>query len=247
MWDWETPDFKGSIRRPNLPCVFRCGEINDHAIGHYVRLTEEWQFFWFDLCCKIYYGKYHQDLTADEREWFGSKWTSVGDTTTAFTNQHGLDRFRNYILKNRLGAQDPKIYTLVCGGASLAGTPVEYKKGKKSVWMLRVAHFDGNRPPPPVETIDPYTDPRVFFANTIRNKRIRGTYCIKVFEEGNPLKPIVREIEHGYSVNRFPQFHRDGQLYDCPVPLVATEDIYFPMKYLVPISAGAKIFPYFPD
>lgn len=246
MWDWERDDFQG-VFRPNLPAVFRCGELKNPSFGHYVNLTREWQFFWFDLCCHIYYGKYHQGLTPEELEWFGSKWTSVGATTTAFTNDHGLDRFRNYVLRKRLDSEDPKIYTLVCGGASLAGTPMLYKKGRKKMWMLKVAHFDGNRPPPPVETIDPYTDPRVFFATTIRNKTIKHPYSIEVFDEEDASLPCkTKDFNHGFSINRFPQFKRGGQLYDCPVPLVAYEDIYFPMKYLVPLSGGAKAYPYFP-
>lgn len=246
MWDWELDDFTG-IWRDELPSVFRCGEINDHSIGHYVTLTKEWQFFWFDLCCKIYYGKYHQDLTPEEYEWLGNRWTALGANKRAFTNLHGLDKFRNYVMGQRLDAEDSKIYTLVCSGASLAGTPVEFKKGRKRMWMLNVAHFDGNKPPPPVETIDPYTDPRVFFATTIRSKTIKGTYSIPVFEEGDPACLITREIKHGYSVNPFPQFRKDDRLVDCPVPLIATQDIYYPLKYLVPISTGSKAFPYFPQ
>ena len=245
MWDWERDDFKvKGLFRPNLPCVFRCGEIKDHNLGHYVPLTREWQFFWFDLCCKIVYGRYHQDLTKIEYHQLANKWTVVGGNTTAFTNKKGLDKFRNYVLKERLEKEDPKIYTLVCGGASLAGSLVPFVKGKKSKWMLKVNHFDGTRPPPPVETIDPYTDPRVFFANSITSKKIKGKYNVINFEEGSNL-PNLKGKEYpdgGYSVNPFPQF--DGK--DVPVPLIAATDIYYPLTDLVSIDTGQKPSPYFP-
>ena len=230
-----------------MPGVFRCGDIDDHRNGHYTRLTREWQFFWFDLCCKIYYGRYHQDLTKEEYRWLANRWTSVGATTTAFTNLHGLDKFRNYVLDTNEGMEDPKIYTLVCGGASLAGTPVLFQKGNERRWMLKVEHFDGNKPPPPVETIDPERDPRVFYATTIRNKRIAHEYEIKVFDEqSNPPGLKTESFKHGFAVNPFPQFKKNGIAQHCPVPLIARSDIYFPLSGLAAIEPGQKWNPYFP-
>jgi hypothetical protein len=245
MWDWEIINF--DVDRPKMPCVFRCGDIADHSNGHYTALTKEWQFFWFDLCCKIYYGRYHQDLTKAEYKWLANRWTSVGGNTTAFTNNHGLDKFRNYVLDERQGKEDPKIYTLVCGGASLAGTQVRFKKGNKTVWMLKVVHFDGTKSPPPVETIDPYTDPRVFFATTITGKKVAKEYQVVIFnEQTNPPSQEIKTFARGFSVNPFPQLKKDGQLLDCPIPLIASKDIFYPLKDLVAIEAGKKPSPYFP-
>ena len=246
MWDWERDDFE-EITRPNLPGVFRCGEISDPSNGHYVDLTRAWQFFWFDLCCKIVYGCYHQDLTRQEYKRLADRWTVVGATKTAFTNQHGLNDFRNYVLETRMDKEEPKIYTLVCGGATLIGTPVQFKKGGRRAWMLKVAHFDGRAGPPPVETIDPYTDPRVFFATTITKRKIKDKYQIAIFDEQtNPPGYGIREFKQGYKVNPFPQFKRDGRVLDCPIPLIANEDIYYPLKDLVPLGMAEKPSPYFP-
>ena len=246
MWDWERDKFE-KIKRPNLPGVFRCGELSNHLNGHYVNLTRDWQFFWFDLCCQIYYGRYHQDLTPDEYKWLADKWTGVGATTTAFTNQHGLDDFRNYVLDTNADEEEPMIYTLVCGGATLTGTPVAFKKGGKNVWMLKVTRFDGKKTPPAVETIDPYTDPRVFFATTITNKRVKEKYQLPVFDEKtSPPGYKVKEIREGYRVNPFPQFKKDGRALDCPIPLIANQDIYYPLKDLVPLDTTEKPSPYFP-
>lgn len=246
MWDWERDGFE-KVTRPNLPGVFRCGELGDASNGHYVPLTREWQFFWFDLCCKIYYGRYHQDLTPREYKHLAERWTVVGATTTAFTNHHGLDKFRNYVLDLRSEKEEPMIYTLVCGGATLAGTPELFKKGNKRTWMLKVARFDGRKPPPPVETIDPYTDPRVFFATTITNRRIKDRYTIPVVDERtNPPGYQTKEIREGYKVNAFPQFKKGNRLLDCPIPLIASKDIYYPLKDLVPLPAAEKPSPYFP-
>lgn len=246
-WDWEIPGF--DIERPQMPGVFRCGDLDNPLNGHYTRLTREWQFFWFDLCCKVYYGRYHQDLTKAEYRWLANRWTSVGATTTAFTNLHGLDKFRNYVLDENREMEDPKIYTLVCGGASLAGTPVLFQKGNKRSWMLKVEYFDGTKPPPPVQTIDPGTDPRVFFATTIRKKRIKREYEIVVFnEELNPPGREPAKFSGGFSVNPFPQFKKNGVAQDCPIPLIASKEIYFPLSQLAAIdpAEGQKPSPYFP-
>ncbi len=225
MWDWERVN---KPRRVDCPDVYRCGQKENTNNGHYVTLTREWQFFWFDLCCKVVYGCYHYELTDERREFLAHKWTGVGGQTTAFTNFHGLDKWKNYVLNERMKKLEPMIYTLICGGASLAGTPVTIKKGKVDVPLLKVAHFDGRRPPPPVESINPYTDPRVFFATIITDNRIK-------------LKdqPAV----DAFAVIPFPQF--DGM--PVPVPIVATEDIYYPMKFLIPIEDGKKANPYFPS
>jgi hypothetical protein len=220
-WDWEgLAEYNGGVREvaPD-PCVFRCGELENNQNGHYVTLTPEWQSFWFELCCKACFGRYSQNLSKGHSRWLALRWTSVGGTTTAFTNGHGLDQFRNYILDENRDADPAKIYTLVCGGATLTGTVVKNSKGTD---MLKVDHFDGMKLPPPVETIDPNNDPRVFFANIITARWV---------------KP-----QGGFKVIRFPQFR--GK--DVPIPLIANTDIYYPLNDLEEISAGIKPSPYYP-
>lgn len=217
--DWEISDFTGDILRPNRPCVFRCGDIENNRDGHYAKLNQEWQFFMFDLASKIVYdGRTHQDLTKTEYDWLAGKFTSVFANSTAFTNQNGFDIKANFITGERLNDELPKIYTLVCGGASVSGTIAANSKGMQ---MLKVDHFNGAAPPPPVETINPYTDPRVFFATTITGVKVNG----------------------GYKVNRFPQY--GGK--DVPVPLIASKDIYYPIKDLRAVENGIqKPSPYYP-
>ena len=215
-WDWELDDFDGEISRSNLPCVFRCGESNNNSNGHYTPLNKEWQFFWFDLCCKVFYKRYHQDLTKKEYEWLAKKWTGVGGSKTAFMNGKGLNTKRNHVLGERMDKEEAAIYTLVCGGASLTGIRVVNAKG---VEMLKVNHFDGKKPPPPADTINPHTDPRVFFATTI----------------------TARKIADGFSVNPFPQFKGT----DVPIPLIASKNIFYPMKDLQVVEGGQKPSPYF--
>jgi len=218
-WDWEgTVKFGTSFRKvaPD-PCVFRCGELNDNEIGHYVDLTEAWQWFWFELCCKTSFGCYSRNLSRRKRTWLANRWEAVGGNWTAFTNGHGIDLFQNFILGERLDREPPAIYTLVCGGATLTGEVVRNGKG---VDMLKVDHFDGGKPPPPVESIDLYADPRIFFANIITTK---------------PVKDADKK-DIGYRVVRFPQFR--GK--DVPVPLIANSDIYYPLSDLEEISTGVK-------
>lgn len=172
----------------------------------------------FDLSCRIVYGRTHEALTAEEYDWLANRFTGVFGDRTAFCNMKGFDVKANFITGERLNDELPAIYTLVCGGASLSGTVVTNSKGRQ---MLKVRHFDGTQPPPSAETIDPYTDPRVFFATTITDAKIDG----------------------GYKVNRFPQY----QGRDVPVPLIASRDIYYPMSDLrIGGSGPEKPSPYFP-
>jgi hypothetical protein len=223
-WDWEgLAQYSGGVRTvaPD-PCVFRCGELENNLNGHYAALTREWQFFWFELCCKACFGRNSRNISKKHFNWLARRWTMVGATTTAFTNGHGLDHFRNYVLNSNLELEDPKIYTLVCGGATLTGTIVKNSNG---IEMLQVDHFDGTKPPPPVETIDLDTDPRVFFATIITARRVKD-----------------RNNREGFKVIRFPQFKEKN----TPVPLIANTDIYYPLSDLEEILTGIKPSAYYP-
>jgi hypothetical protein len=185
---------------------------------HYTKLNKV-AFFLFDLSCKVVFnGRRHQELLPSEYIWLADRFTSVFADTTAFANNHGFDVCANFITEENLDAELPALYTLVCGGASLAGTMAVNSKGMK---MLKVDHFDGTQPPPDVRTIDPYTDPRVFFATIITDNQVPG----------------------GYRVRRFPQY--DGK--DVPVPLIASRDIYYPMDDLAVLEPiFQKPSPYYP-
>jgi hypothetical protein len=215
--DWERTDFEGYIKRPNLPCVFRCGELVNNTYGHYSQLDADWQFFLMDLLCLSYFGKPRKELTKVERDWMAKRTTAVYAGGRAFANNKGLDQFRNYLTGERMTAGLPAIYTLVCGGASVTGTKVINAKG---VPMLKVDHFDHAAGPPPIESIDIRTDPRIFFATTIT-----GT------KKGD-----------GYAVYRFPQL--EGK--DVPIPLIAMTDIYYPMNDLRAVTGTVKPSPYWP-
>jgi hypothetical protein len=223
-FDWERDDWTGTVTRSGMPCVFRCGELIDNDYGHYVELTKEWQFFWFDLCCKSYYGKYHEELTSAQYSWLAQKWTAVGGDDKAFTNQHGLDYFRNYVLNTGIGKQNPAIYTLICGGASTK--PLSIVKNNRGMLMAEIPSFDGTKPPPDVRTIDIKTDPRIFMANSITSKE------------------IIVDGRKTYAINPFPQFQKNYAPQDVPVPLVSNEPIYYPVKYLVKWEGNVKFNPY---
>lgn len=186
-------------------------------IGHFTKLERAWQFFMFDLACFVVFGRYHADLNNSEYEWLSHKFTSVFAETTAFCNGHGFDKNINYVTGDLKNDTLPAIYTLVCGGASVAG---EVAVNSKGVEMLRVEHFDGAAAPPDVRMIDPYSDPRIFWATTITNSPYDG----------------------GYKVYKFSQY--DGA--DVPVPLIASSDIYFPLEFLATYAATMRRSPYNP-
>ena len=188
-FQWQRADASEYHGRDNLPMVFRMGDVDNTNNGHYTRLTRDWQFFWFDLFCFVYFHRYHDELTKEEYRWLANRWTSVGAGDAAFCNKHGLNDCRNYVTGENADAEDPAIYTLVCSGASLDGVA-----GDK---VLKVAHFDGAQPPPDVRTIDPYSDPRVFFATT------GGDYHVYPFPQLGGLDvpvPIIASKDVYFSI-----------------------------------------------
>lgn len=227
--DWQRNDWKGYVFRPNLPEVYRCGKLNDYSgipdqyvNGHYSRLTAEWQFFWFDLCCLSYYGKVHNQLTKDQYNWLALRWTSVGGNRTAFTNGHGLDKYRNYVLNsNRDTVEEPMIYTLICGG--MTTKEISVTKNIYGKDMLKMPAFNGRESPPDVTTIDIRNDPRIFTAVNITSTKVSTG---------------------GYAVNPFPQFKKDTVPQDVLIPLIASDDIYFPADYCYSVNSVVKLNPY---
>ena len=216
--DWERSDWTGDVLRPNLPCVFRCGELDNAQNGHYSPFGRAWQVFAFNLLALSYYGRV--TMTQDEYRYLGGKFRGVYGAETGFANHEGFGMVDNprvdYVNGQDLGAPEPKVYTLVCGGATLSGLVAVNSKGAQ---MLKVDHFDVTQSPPPIETFHWEEDSRVFFATTITDVKVDG----------------------GYKVNRFPQLN--GK--DVPVPLIASRDIYFPLADVRAVS-GLKPSPYNP-
>lgn len=224
--DWERDDFTGEIMRPNLPCVFRCGEIENTLNGHYTPLNEEWQFFMLNLLSLSFYMATWNNLTIPEYDWLADRYKGLYADNTAFTNKHGTTTHRNYVTRKaddmNKDAEDMKIYTLICGGASLRGSLAVNSKGEK---IIKVDCFDGNQPPPNINTINIHTDERIFFATTITNT----------------------PSGEGYKVNKFPYLKdATGYVYDCPIPLIASMPIYYPIKDLSFYTGAVKKRPYYP-
>ncbi len=235
--DWECSRWAGKVRdlgfttdgqpRHAVPMVFRLGDIN-YIDGHYTYLDEDWQFFTFDLLCLSYYGKTHQALADVEYNWIAERWRGLYASKTAFTNRQGADKNRNWVTRkqsdmNKDVDKGIGLYTLVCGGASLTGTPVLNSKGSM---MLRVDAFDGTKPPPNIRTINIRTDPRIFKATIITDKKVPGGYIVRKFTYlENPVT---------------------GEVRDCLVPIIASEPVYYPMPDLRIVTSGVKPNPYYP-
>jgi hypothetical protein len=218
--DWERADFKGTITRPDLPMVFRCGELDNPQNHYFSALTSAWQFFSFNLFSLVFYGMTWEKLADVEYNWLAQKWASTFADATAFANNHGVDIYRNFITRKAIDQNKdkdlPAIATIICGGASLQGEVVLDSKGKK---MLKVRHFDANQLPPSIDTINIETDPRIFFATTVTGSEPPDVGC-----------------------NRFPQLRPK----DTPIPLIAMSDIYYPINDLRFVVGNTKPKPYWP-
>jgi hypothetical protein len=213
------------VQLHSMPCVFRLGNL-EYTDGHYTYLSEEWQFFTFNLLSLSYYGKTYDKLTRAEYRWLAARWANVYDSGTAFTNNQGSDKNRDYVNNTNEDAdKDIGLYSIVSGGASLEGMGVFTNKAGSR--MLRVDTFDGTKPPPDISTINWRTDPRIFFATIISDKRVSGG---------------------GYSVYRFSQLENPltHVVHDLPIPIIASKDVYYPMSDLRYVADGVKPSPYWP-
>lgn len=187
------------------PEIFRAGSIENPNNIYEIKLIEKLQKFWFEICSLYVFGKTSDKLTKAEYKWLAKNWTALGSNRRAYTNLHGLDKFRNYITKERLNKDYPVLYSLLAGGASCAGIEAKNSKG---VSMIKLDVFDINNLPDP-RTLDIKNDPRIMFATNISKTKV-----------GN-----------GYKVSRFPMFSEPekGIYRDVPVPLFGypTKPLYY--------------------
>jgi hypothetical protein len=207
----------GSIRTC-APCpeVFNLGEPLDNNDSYKFFLTREWQDFLFALFVKVAYNKKRSQLTEEEFEYLAQKWTNLMASNKAFTNGNGSWTRRNYILNTNIGEPDmayDKIRT--SGGASITGKEEENILHQK---ILRVNAFDGRLPPPHIDSIDPYTDTRVFF-------------CTNIEADG--------------TVSRFPQLSGVGAptpllSHDVPLAIISENPIFYPMSKLKKLPLGSN-------
>jgi len=228
--DWLVPGW-GGIPRPcaqnsgGCPGVMRVGDIENSDNGHNVPMNKDWQFFSFDLMAIVVYGRTHTALSQEEYNWLAQRWSSVYGDTTAFTNKTGAQSRHNWITGENAGQPDIALdLTRTCIGATHVGDVVQDSHG---VDMVRLVSFDATNPPPLIDTIDVYSDLRIFFATTITNTKVPG----------------------GYKVNRFPQLNEParGIFRDVPIPLLARWPVHYPLAAMRELAMTESVpSPYFP-
>jgi len=158
--DYELGGVRASAPTPE---VFRLEE------WHFSEMIESWQWFCFTLL--------ESNVQA-----FNGVWNSY----RAFSNDHGVDLFRNYITGQRLDKPLPAMASLVCGGNVLAG--------REEGGYLIVETMDGNEPPP--AGVTRVTHPWLIQVATIctTTKLSDGTYKVTSFPQldgRDVLVPIV--------------------------------------------------------
>lgn len=82
-----------------------------------VLLTEELQYFWYNLLVKMNNGYMSNDSLK-------SAWRNLTASNRAFTNGRGTDTCRDFISNTNYGQVLPMFYPLVCGGNILTGDEV---------------------------------------------------------------------------------------------------------------------------
>lgn len=105
--------------------------------NQFTTLNYAWQWFWKNI---------NPNMSKED-------WTKLLGYQRAFTNNNGFgmdDPRVNYVTGENLGAEPPKIESLLCGGALITGEPDVLYKGEKH---LRVLTLDGKQSPPPVEWV----------------------------------------------------------------------------------------------
>lgn len=201
----------------SCPEVFNLGSPLDNNSSYKFPLNQSWQIFSFGIFVKVGYNKKLNELTNDEYWYMANRWSAVYLSWIAFCNGMGSDKNHNYIMgthpDRELMAYD-KIR--VCGGATITGKEEINSAGQP---VLRVDTFNGLYGPPSVESINPFTDRRIFFAD------------------------IVHPDGH---LTRFTQLNGYGSptpilCKDVPVPIIADEPVYYPMWKLKKLPLGSPV------
>lgn len=113
-------------------------EVFPLAPSQFTSLNLAWQRLWRDL---------NPQMSNEE-------WRKLLHYQRAFTNGQGFEKPGDprvdYINARDLGAEPPKIESLVCGGALLTGEPDIMYRGEL---CLRVKTLDGRNPPPLAEWV----------------------------------------------------------------------------------------------
>lgn len=127
--DWEIGGF---LRSPsNAPEV--------HELGHYTRLTKDWQFFWYRL---------NNPVGFTEAKWKQAwkSYTAGGpvETPAFITDDRGSDTRTDYV-SGVMRNEDMEIECLFCGGNVITGREWKDSKG---VWWLTPEYLDAFNPPP---------------------------------------------------------------------------------------------------
>ncbi len=192
--DYELPE--GVRPTANAPEVFRL-EPNTST-----KFTEAWQRFCFRLV-----KEQRPDLSDNA---LAKKFIKIYDA--AFMNDN---RFRdgraNFITREHLSNELPRIFNLVCGGNVLAGT----EDGED----LIVETLDGREPPP--SNVSPATHPWLFQKATIIT-------TIKLQKIGDMQT---------FKVIRFPELSPA----DSIVPIVSIVPVRFPLDKLIKLPLGSPI------
>ena len=140
---------------------------------------------------------------------------------TAFCNGNGVDTHANYI-SGEIGTPAhplplPGFFPIICGGNVLTGEEVTIK----GIQYLQVEHLSGN--PPDLDDVNRNNYPWLIQLSTI--------ITTKKLADGS------------YQVIRFPQMR--GR--DVPVPILAKEDVTYPLSKLQRLPMGAAVpSPYYP-
>ena len=136
--DWNMGHVRSCFKADGSPAT-GCPEVWFFRPNHYSWLTKEWQYFWF----RLNGGDPERPAPDDLRAWRG--YTA---SNAYITDAKGPDIYRDWIGRERLSLEDPKIKCLSCGGNVFAGKEVFDR-----IWYLEPDMLDGTRPPPSFEWI----------------------------------------------------------------------------------------------
>lgn len=170
-----------------------CPEVYRLEPHHYSEMTEAWQHFMFDINPGM----------------LPNNFAGLYNNSTAFTNENGFTdnpatSRADYINMETLDRPNPRIATLICGGAALSGM-VEGTD-------LIVNTLNGNQPPPNIKRINPQTTPWFFFRAVIIGDG-GGVYEFPYMKGKDVWVPIIARFQV-----RFPLSKLHKLPADTPIP-----------------------------
>jgi hypothetical protein len=177
-----------------MPAVFPTGEIDSYLDFRRNKFTEKWQIFAADLLSMKKYGLRLDQLGVQNKSAIITAFNSIYKGNRFLNNDHGVERYNNYITGETDRGEDPLIDPLICASNVIhTGLPV---KNIKNILMVQIDGFL-DTDIPPVVTNETLNDSRILNATIIKGDGSVVNFTQLMNGDSVPY-PYIRTKEEGF-------------------------------------------------